>query len=77
MASSEISSHFNEDAYNARDGELVQAADHLAAFLEAYLAVVNGARSPEFQRTITGLKEDYRTKTIDCVNLGEIYADFD
>jgi putative hydrolase of HD superfamily len=77
MASSEISSHFNEDAYNARDGELVQAADHLAAFLEAYLAVVNGARSPEFQKTITGLKEDYRTKTIGCVNLGEIYADFD
>jgi putative hydrolases of HD superfamily len=77
MASSEISDRFNEDIYNPRDGGLVQAADHLAAFLEAYLAVANGMRSPEFQKTITGLKEDYRTKTISGVNLGEIYADFD
>jgi putative hydrolases of HD superfamily len=77
MASSEISARFNEDIYNPRDGGLVQAADHLAAFLEAYLAVANGMRSPEFQKTITGLKEDYRTKTIGGVNLGEIYADFD
>jgi putative hydrolases of HD superfamily len=77
MASSEISDHFNEDVYNPRDGELVQAADHLAAFLEAYLAVANGMRSPEFQKTITSLKDDYRTKMIGGVNLGEIYADFD
>ncbi len=77
MATGEISARFNEDVYNPRDGELVQAADHLAAFLEAYLAVANGMRSPEFQKSITRLKEDYRTRTIGGVNLGEIYADFD
>jgi putative hydrolase of HD superfamily len=77
MASSEITARFNEDIYSPRDGEIVQAADHLAAFLEAYLAVANGMRSPEFQKTITGLREDYRTKQIGGVRLGEIYADFD
>jgi putative hydrolases of HD superfamily len=77
MASSEISARFNEDEYNPRDGELVQSADHLAAFLEAYLAVANGMRSPEFQKTITSLKDEYRTKMVGGINLGEIYADFD
>jgi putative hydrolase of HD superfamily len=75
--SNEISDHFNVDAYDPRDGELVEAADHLAAFLEAYLAVANGMRAPDFQRTKTELKEEYRTKVIAGLRLGEIYADFD
>jgi putative hydrolases of HD superfamily len=77
MESSAISARFNEDQYDPRDGELVQAADHLAAFLEAYLATTNGMRSPEFQKTITTLKGDYRNCVIGGVNLGEMYADFD
>jgi putative hydrolases of HD superfamily len=72
-----ISERFNEDKYDPRDGELVQAADHLAAFLEAYLATINGMRSPEFQKTITTLRGDNRNRVIGGVNLGEIYADFD
>ncbi len=76
-SSDEISEHFNADAYNPRDGELILAADHLAAFLEAYLAQASGMRSPEFQRTTTSLKEDYRTKVLAGLRLGEIYADFE
>jgi putative hydrolase of HD superfamily len=75
--SDEIDAYFNEDVYNPRDGELVQAADHLAAFLEAYLAQVNGMRSPEFIRTCASLKDEYRTKVIAGLRLGEIYADFE
>jgi putative hydrolase of HD superfamily len=75
--SDEISERFNADGYNPRDGELIQAADHLAAFLEAYLAVGNGMRSPEFQRTVASLKDEYRTKVLAGLKLGEIYADFD
>jgi putative hydrolase of HD superfamily len=74
--SDEISERFNADGYNPRDGELIQAADHLAAFLEAYLAMGNGMRSPEFQRTVASLKDEYRTKTLAGLRLGEIYADF-
>jgi putative hydrolases of HD superfamily len=77
MDSGEINAHFNDDSYDPRDGQLVKAADHLSAFLEAYLATANGMRSPEFQRTITSMKEDYRTAIIGGVNLGEIFADFD
>ncbi len=75
--SDEINAYFNEDTYNPRDGELVQAADHLAAFLEAHLAQANGMRSPEFNRTTTSLMEEYRTKVVAGLRLGEIYADFE
>jgi putative hydrolase of HD superfamily len=75
--SSEISEHFNEDAYDPRDGELIQAADQLAAFLEAHLALANGMRAPDFQKTKTSLKEEYQTKVIAGLQLGQIYADFD
>src|SRR5208337_3320962 len=43
--SDEISREFNKDEYNPRDGELVKATDHLAAFIEAYLGLVNGIKS--------------------------------
>ena len=75
--SGEISGHFNEDAYDPRDGELIQAADHLAAFLEAYLALANGIRAPEFEKAKASLREAYLARTIAGVPFGEIYADFD
>jgi putative hydrolase of HD superfamily len=75
--SSEISEHFNEDAYDPRDGELIRAADQLAAFLEAHLALANGMRAPDFQKTKTSLKEEYQTKVIAGLQFGQIYADFD
>jgi putative hydrolases of HD superfamily len=77
VESNEINARFNSDAFDPRDGQIVQAADHLSAFIEAYLATSNGMKSPEFQRTITTLKEDNRNLSIGGINLGEIYADFD
>ncbi len=73
----EISARFNQDVFDPRDGELVQAVDHLAAFLEAYLAFANGMRAPDFQRTVNSLKEDYRARSIGGIRFGEIYADFE
>ena len=75
--SEEIGERFNEDAYDPRDGELIKAADQLAAFLEAYLALANGMRAPDFERAKTSLREEYRTKVIAGLDLGQIYADFD
>jgi putative hydrolase of HD superfamily len=76
-ASSDISGHFNEDRYDPRDGELIQAADHLAAFMEAYLAQAYGVRAPDFEKTKTILKDQYRAVMISGIRFGEIYADFE
>ena len=75
--SDEISARYNEDRYNPRDGALVQAVDHLAAFCEAYLALANGVKAQDFDKTKTGLKQDYMGKTIAGLRFGEIYSDFD
>jgi len=75
--SDEISESYNEDKYNPRDGEIVKAADHLAAFIEAYLAIKNGITSQELERAKNSLREKYRDKIISTIRLGEIYADFD
>jgi putative hydrolases of HD superfamily len=73
----EIGRGYNDDRYDPRDGELVKAADNLAAFVEAYLAVSNGMKAPSFETTKTKLKEEYRDTVIGGIPFGEIYANFD
>jgi putative hydrolase of HD superfamily len=73
----EIGRGYNDDRYDPRDGELVKAADNLAAFVEAYLAVANGMKAPSFGITKTKLKEEYRDTVIGGIPLGDIYADFE
>jgi putative hydrolase of HD superfamily len=74
--SDEINRLYNRDRYLPRDGEIVEATDHLAAFMEVYLAMDNGIRTPELDRARTNIKARYAGKTVGGINFGEIYADF-
>jgi putative hydrolase of HD superfamily len=71
-----ISSSYNDDRYNPVDGELVKAADDLAAFMEAYLALQNGISNSQLQTAVQEKKLFYREKTIAGINLGNVYNDF-
>ncbi len=75
--SQEINESFNEDRFDPRDGELVKAADHLAAYIEAYLSMHNGLASEELDEAKWTLKKEYKSKSVAGINFGEIYADFD
>ncbi|MBF0506632.1 MAG: HD domain-containing protein [Nitrospirae bacterium] len=75
--SDDISREFNKDEYNPRDGELVKATDHLAAFIEAYLGLVNGIKSNELDDSKNYLKGKYKHSLIAGIKFGEIYADFE
>ena len=77
LDSDEITQKYNSDIYNPRDGVLVKAADSLAAFIEAYVAIRNGSYSREFQEAKLEFRETYGRATIAGINFGEIYADFD
>jgi len=77
VGSEEINGRYNADRYNPRDGELVKAADSLAAFIEAYVAIRNGSYSREFQEAKLSFRDTYGRSTIAGINFGEIYADFD
>ena len=56
---------------------LVKAADSLAAFIEAYVAIRNGSYSREFQEAKLDFRDTYGSATIAGINFWEIYADFD
>jgi putative hydrolase of HD superfamily len=75
MRSDEISKRFNEDQYNPKDGEIVEGTDHLAAFMEVYLAMENGIHTPELEKARTTIKNRYEGKTVGGIRFGEIYAD--
>lgn len=72
-----INENHNSDEYMPRDGELVKAADGLAAFIEAYVAIQNGCTGQDFKNTTFLLRKSYATATIAGINFGEIYSDFD
>jgi putative hydrolase of HD superfamily len=75
--SDEMTRRFNHDKYNPRDGEIIEATDHLAAFLEVYLALKNGVMSQELLDAQNKIKGRYQGKVVGGVSFGEIYADFD
>ena len=60
-----------------RDGELVKAADDLAAFIEAYLSIINGIHNENLIIAMNNLKEKYKAKVASGINFGKIYDDFD
>jgi len=73
----EINEAYNRDEYNPRDGRIIEATDHLAAFVEAYLAIKNGMKSEELEDAKNSLKQRYKNINIGGINFGEIYADFE
>ena len=75
--SDEITISYNSDRYNPVDGELIKAADDLAAFMEAYLALHNGISNAQLQAAVDEKKRFYRKKTIAGVNLDQVYHRFE
>ncbi len=76
LSSQEINDKYNEDTFNPRDGELIRAADDLAAFVEAYVAILNGSPSEYFAEAKSSVIQRYSGVTIGGVDCGEIFADF-
>lgn len=75
-SSDEISKSFNEDRYNPRDGEIVEAVDDLSAFIEACLALENGIKNKELDAARVHLGKKYKGKVISGIRFGLIYGDF-
>ena len=73
----EINETYNDDRFNPKDGELVKAADSLAGFIEASVAIRNGSASPDLQYAKLSVKKQYERVNIANINFGELYADFD
>lgn len=72
-----ISKKYNTDKYDPMDGEIVRFADHLTAFIEAYLALENGIKNKEFKKAALSLVKTYRKTKIAGLDFGSIYEQFD
>jgi putative hydrolase of HD superfamily len=75
-SSDEIAASYNQDRYNPVDGELVKAADDLAAFMEAYLALQNGISNSQLQTAVREKKLSQREKTVAGIDLDKLYEEF-
>ena len=71
-----IGASYNDDRYNPVDGELVEAADDLAAFMEAYLALQNGISNAQLRVAVREKSLFYRHKTIAGIDFGKVYKGF-
>jgi len=76
IASDAITASCNQDRYNPVDGELVKAADDLAAFMEAYLALQNGISNSQLQTAVQEKQLFYREKTLAGINFDDVYKNF-
>jgi len=76
MTSDQITASYNQDIFNPVDGELVKAADDLAAFMEAYLALQNGISNAQLRAAVREKSLFYRHKTIASIDFGKVYKGF-
>lgn len=76
--SAEISKNYNQNEFNPRDGELILAIDHLAAFIEAYLAIENGIKSEHLTEARATYAKRYTSKKpiVAGIDFASIYSDF-
>jgi len=71
---------FTEDEFSdisQRNGRLVKGADDLAAFIEIYLALKNGIRNESLVYARKKLAGEYKSRIIEGIDFGRIYANFE
>ena len=80
--SADIDNKYNKDIYKPRDGKIVEMADHLAAFIEAFVAIENGCSSRELHEALHNIKSKFTGKDDKSVQFAafdlmcEIYSEF-
>lgn len=71
-----INKNYNDDIFNPYDGQLIRAADHLAAFLEAWNSCESGIKSEDLASAAKNIKAQYINTVIGKVALKNLYSAF-
>jgi len=77
VSSEEINDKYNMDKFTPRDGRMIRACDHLAAYFEADLAIKNGLKNPELCKAREYLFEQYKDFHLGGVNFGSLFSSKD
>lgn len=76
VASGEIDKLYNEDCYEAVDGELLKACDHFAAYIEAKLSLAHGMQAHHLREGAEELYQLYKNKHILGLDFGQYFDYF-
>ncbi len=76
VTSEEINTSYDEDCYNPIDGELVKAADDLAAFMEAYLTLQNGISNQQLLDATRIKRSHAHHQVVGGLRLAPLYEQF-
>ncbi|MDR3222196.1 MAG: HD domain-containing protein [Methanobrevibacter sp.] len=68
---------FNQDKYSPIDGELIEVADKLSAYMEAIASVRYGITSKELENASKNIKDEFSSKKIPNLNVKEIYKNIE
>ncbi|HOB28419.1 MAG: HD domain-containing protein [Dethiobacteria bacterium] len=76
VSSDEINERYNEDCYTPLDGEIIRACDQLAAYMETYLSISYGIKSPHLEEANRQLYETYRQCIIAGIDFSRLFGFF-
>ncbi|MDR2624455.1 MAG: HD domain-containing protein [Methanobrevibacter sp.] len=68
---------FNEDKYSPVDGELIEVADKLSAYMEAIISIRHGVRSKELENASEEIKKEFSSKKIPNLDVNSIYENME
>ena len=72
-----INEQYNNDSFNPIDGQLIRCADHLSAYIEAYMSLNYGIRSEQMVLGYDHLKEKYSNMVVGGLNIGQLFDYFE
>lgn len=65
---------YNKNEYSPIDGEVIRAADQLAAYLEAWNSVKLGINSEDFTGSMKNIRENYENRKLGNFTMMDIYS---
>ena len=69
----DMNEKYDSEEFSPIDGEVIRAADQLAAYLEAWHSVKLGINSEDFSDSMKKIKELYINRTMGKLKLSELY----
>jgi putative hydrolase of HD superfamily len=73
----EMNEKYNDDKYNPIDGQLIRAADQLAAYLEAWSSLKLGIKAEDLASALENIKTKYINKKLGSVDVSSIINKFE
>ena len=72
----EISAKYDEDKFCPIDGQIIRICDHISAYLEAYLSVMNGVEADSLKNSMNTLYQIYENKVLDGIDFSKYFEYF-